>query len=101
MDLDPDVPSPAQFNHVITYIPQGKSPVWLDTTPEVVPYGMLQQPLRDRQASVVPDNGAPSLMTTAKELPFPANENIRIESKLAADGTLTGHFDISTRGDDE
>lgn len=101
ISFDPDVPSPGQFNHVITYIPQGTSSQWLDTTPEVAPYGLLQRPLRDRQTLVIPDASAPSLMTTAKELPFPAEENIKIESKLGADGTLTGHFDIHERGDGE
>jgi transglutaminase-like putative cysteine protease/tetratricopeptide (TPR) repeat protein len=101
LSFDPDVPSPAQFDHMITYIPGSAAPVWLDTTPEVAPYGMLQQPLRDRQALVIPENGAPRLMTTAKELPFPADMSLRVESKLAADGSLTGHFDISARGDAE
>lgn len=35
--IDPDVPSPAQFNHVITAIPVGSTFIWLDTTPEVAP----------------------------------------------------------------
>ena len=32
--LDPDVPSPAQFNHVITVVSVGGQTIWLDTTPE-------------------------------------------------------------------
>jgi tetratricopeptide (TPR) repeat protein len=98
-DIDADVPSPAPFDHLITYIPSQK--LWLDTTPEVAPYGMLLRTLRDRQALVIPDAGSSSLMTTAKELPFPASEDIRIESKLGPNGTLTGHFDFTSRGDDE
>src|SRR5579871_1022089 len=34
-ELDPDVPSPAQFNHVITVVPRAGKYIWLDTTPEV------------------------------------------------------------------
>src|SRR5262249_50949561 len=26
--IDPDVPTPGQFNHVITYIPHGDKPIW-------------------------------------------------------------------------
>ena len=33
--LDPDVPSPSQFNHVITMLPLAKDEVWLDATTEV------------------------------------------------------------------
>ncbi len=98
--MDPDVPSPAQFNHVITYIPHHDPPVWLDTTPEVAPYGMLQQVLRDEKALVIPDGGGTSvLMTTPSGLPFPSDERVTVTSKLASDGTLTGHFDLTSRGD--
>ena len=38
--IDPDVPSPAQFDHVITALPQGNGYQFLDTTPEVAPYGL-------------------------------------------------------------
>ena len=40
-ELDSDVPSPQQFDHVITAVPQGNSFVWLDTTAEVGPFGYL------------------------------------------------------------
>ena len=39
--LDLDMPSPGQFNHVITYVPRSGNPHWLDTTPEVAPFGLL------------------------------------------------------------
>src|SRR5437660_1023313 len=32
--LDPDVPSPSQFDHVITMLPMGSQEVWMDTTSE-------------------------------------------------------------------
>ncbi len=100
--LTPDVPSPAQFNHVITYIPHHNPPLWLDTTPEVAPFGMLQLALRDQQALVIPaGGGTPVLMTTPAGLPFPSDEKITVTSKLASDGTLTGHLDLTTRGDSE
>jgi tetratricopeptide (TPR) repeat protein len=100
--LDPDVPSPAQFNHVITYIPNHDHPLWLDTTPEVAPFGMLQAILRDQKALVIPDGPAkPVLMTTPAGLPFPSDEKVTVTSKLGPDGTLTGHFDLTTRGDAE
>ena len=44
--LDPDVPSPSQFKHVITMAPVGKEKVWMDTTTEVVPFQLLAYPLR-------------------------------------------------------
>src|SRR5437660_11126339 len=38
-DIDADVPSPTEFDHVITVIPQRNSLLWLDTTTEVGPFG--------------------------------------------------------------
>jgi transglutaminase-like putative cysteine protease len=32
-NVDPDVPSPMQFSHVITAVPQDKGYLFLDTTP--------------------------------------------------------------------
>ena len=52
--IDPDLPSPGQFDHVITYVPQGDKALWLDTTPEIAPFGMLMANLRDKQALVIP-----------------------------------------------
>jgi hypothetical protein len=51
--LDSDVPSPGQFDHIIGYLPQGKTALWLDTTPEVAPMGYLLAPLRDKPALVM------------------------------------------------
>src|SRR5579859_6121751 len=69
--LDPDVPSPAQFNHVITVVPNGGKFIWLDTTPEVAPYQLLMVTLRDKQALVIPLSKSPLLMTTPANAPFP------------------------------
>jgi hypothetical protein len=51
--LDAEVPSPGQFDHVIGYLPQGKKVVWLETTPEVGPFGYLVPRLRDKEALVM------------------------------------------------
>jgi hypothetical protein len=50
--LDSDVPSPAQFDHIIGYLSQGKSTVCLDITLEVAPFGYLVPRLRDKPALV-------------------------------------------------
>jgi transglutaminase-like putative cysteine protease len=42
--LDPDVPSPSQFDHEITAVRLGKGEdfTWLDITAEVAPYGLTR-----------------------------------------------------------
>jgi tetratricopeptide (TPR) repeat protein len=101
IQFDNGVPSPAQFNHVITFLPDGASPVWLDTTPEIAPFGYLAPTLRDQQALVIPFSGPARLMKTPANPPFPTSENLVVDSTISDDGTLTGHFDYKLRGDGE
>jgi len=98
--LDAEVPSPSQFDHVITAVPQGNGYVWLDATAEVAPYGYLLSPLWDKQALVIPVQGPPNLMKTPAEPPNPASETFRIDAKLKDDGTLEGKIERSLYGDD-
>ncbi len=100
--LDADFPSPGQFDHVITVIPQGGGKyIWLDTTPEVAPFGMLNAALRDKEALVISLQGPALLAKTPAEPPFPGEETFTAVSKLSADGVLTGHFTLELRGDSE
>jgi tetratricopeptide (TPR) repeat protein/transglutaminase-like putative cysteine protease len=99
--LDPEVPSPAQFDHVITVVPQGGKLIWLDTTPEVAPYGLLMLNLRGKQALVIPANKPATLQTTPEDTPAPQLQSFTMEGKLGGDGTFTGHAEQSYQGDVE
>jgi tetratricopeptide (TPR) repeat protein len=99
-DLDSDVPSPAQFDHVITAVPRGNSFVWLDATAEVAPFGYLVGPLRDKSALVIPSDRPSTLITTAADPPMKAKETFKIEGKLKDDGTLDAKVERSVSGDD-
>jgi len=59
--LDPDIPSPSQFDHVFTMLPLGKDEIWMDSTTEVAPFRLLSAVLRKKQALIVPHQGAPHL----------------------------------------
>jgi len=98
---DESVPSPGQFNHLITVIPEGKQFVWLDTTPEVAPYRVLQAVIRDQQALVIPASGKPALMKTPADLPFPVFDQLTVKGDLSAEGTFTGHIDYVLHSDSE
>lgn len=98
---NPDLPSPGQFDHVITVVPRGTDKIWLDSTPEISPYKMLVYPLRDKQALVILDSGPASLMRTPANPPFPAVDDFEISGKLDSDGTFTAHMNMSLRGDGE
>lgn len=101
IQLDPDVPSPGQFNHLISVLPDGKSLTWLDTTEEVAPFGMLTRTLRDKQALVMPVNSDPSLKKTPAHSLYPEWYGFTIAAALSDKDILTGHVKMKLRGDPE
>ncbi|HEU5403760.1 MAG TPA: DUF3857 domain-containing protein [Terriglobales bacterium] len=99
--LDPEVPSPAQFDHVITAVPVGQNLVWLDTTAEVAPYGLLMPQLRDKQALVIATGKPAVIMSTPANPPFPQEQRFEAKAKLGSDGVLHAHITQQYRGDVE
>ena len=109
-DLDPDLPSPGQFIHVITVIPRGverKDWLWLDTSTEVAPFRMLALALRGKQALVIPVglDGATSkqestgLMETPADPPSLQVQNIDVTGRVSSLGKLTARIHYSMTGD--
>jgi tetratricopeptide (TPR) repeat protein/transglutaminase-like putative cysteine protease len=99
--LDPDVPSLSQFNHVITAIPQGDHYLFLDTTPEVAPFGLLITDLRDKQALLVPEHSPASLVHTPADPPFKQFYTFEANGSVSDAGVLNGTVQVTTRGDVE
>lgn len=100
-EVDADVPSPGQFDHVITVVPRGGGLVWLDTTAEVGPYQYLVSPLRDKHALVIWKDKPAALMITPADPPDPMVENFDMEAQLSDAGTMEGKVKFSARGDME
>jgi tetratricopeptide (TPR) repeat protein/transglutaminase-like putative cysteine protease len=101
--LDPDVPSPAQFDHVITLVTlSDKSKIWLDTTTEVAPFQLLSYQIRKKKALWVPtDNGNAQVIETPATSPVPNEQNLDIAGKINDVGTLTAQIHFTFRGDSE
>src|SRR5580692_9743649 len=100
--LDPDVPSPSQFDHVITMLPLDHQEVWMDTTAEVAPFRLLAFSLRNKLALVIPaDGSAPHLEETPADTPMPDSEVSEIEGKVNEIGKLEAHVHYTFRGDEE
>ena len=102
-ELDPEVPSPAQFDHIIGYLPQSKDKeaVWLDTTVEVAPSGYLVTRLRNKQALVMLAEKSIQLVTTPADPPLPSTQAFRIDGTLGDDGTFDAKVEDTTRGESE
>ncbi len=99
--LDPEIPSPAQFDHMISMVGVGKEEVWLDTTTEVAPFRLLSPQLRKKQALVVPASGPSRLMETPADAPFPSRQTVDVEGSIDALGKLTLRLRHTFRGDAE
>lgn len=99
--LDDDVPSPAQFDHVIGYWPHGKDGIWLDTTPEVTALGFLLPVLRNKEALVISGENMAKMVSTPVDPPFPGSQNFTIDGKLQDDGTFQAKVEDTLRGENE
>jgi transglutaminase-like putative cysteine protease len=98
--VDENVPSPGQFNHVISVVAKGNTLFWMDTTPEVTAMGYLMYSLRGKPALVIlPDKVA--FQTAPANPPFAKAQTDTITAKLDADGTLHAHVEALYRGDSE
>jgi tetratricopeptide (TPR) repeat protein len=99
--LDPDVPSPGQFDHIITLLPLGNEQIWMDTTSEVAPFRLLAYSLRNKLALIMPEGGTPHLGDTPPDPPMPDSETSEIEGKINEIGKLEAHVHYTFRGDEE
>ncbi len=95
------VPSPAAFNHLITRVDVGGKAVWLDATAEVAPYRMLAYDLRDKQALVVPEQGAARVERTPKDAPFAQFQDMKAVGTIDEKGVSNSHLTFTLRGDAE
>ncbi len=99
--LDVDIPSPGQFDHVITAIPIGEETLWADTTAEIAPAGLLSPRLRNKKALMVPISGPARLETTPADPPFLSSELVTMEGTVDDLGKVTARGRMVLHGDSE
>jgi tetratricopeptide (TPR) repeat protein len=107
--LDESVPSPAQFDHVITFVPLKNGPdkagnlqgLWLDSTTEVAPFRMLAAPIRNKQALLVLPNAPAEIVTTPADLPTENLQDVKVTAKINQIGKLEATYEYTVRGDSE
>ncbi len=99
--LDSEIPSPGQFDHLISVIPQGDEFIWLDTTTEIAPFGLLTSNLRDKHALVIPDAGPATLVKIPATPPIEDFLLFQTEGKLSDTGTLDTDVHVTIRGEAE
>ncbi len=99
--LDADVPSPAQFDHVITAarLGTGTELTWLDTTPEVTPFGLILYQLRNKQAVVASEDSAGGLQRTPSDSPIKTFMHFTLDGKFSEFGALDATLEVTAQGD--
>jgi tetratricopeptide (TPR) repeat protein len=99
--LDLAVPSPAQFDHVITALPMNTGLIWMDPTTEVAPFQLLASPLRDKSALLVPIDVAGKIVETPFDPPFVSTQHVDIDGQVSDLGKLVARAHYAMRGDAE
>ena len=99
--LDVDVPSPAQFDHVITAarLGTGTGLTWLDTTPEVTPFGLILYQLRNKEAVVASEDSEGGLQRTPADSPVTTFMHFTLEGKFSEFGALDATLEVTAQGD--
>ena len=99
--LDPDVPSPAQFDHVMTAarLGTGKELTWLDTTPEVTPFGLILYQLRNKQGVLAADDSEGGLVRTPADSPIQTFMRFNLDGKFSEFGALDATLEFTAQGD--
>lgn len=93
-----DVPSPSQFDHMITMVPLEGDTLWLDATSGVAPFDFLPAGLRDKRA-LVATSGRTSVVRTPDRGSVDSFESIEFRGKLTETGRATGQLVIRGQGD--
>ncbi len=99
--LDVALPSPAQFDHVITAVPESGTVIWLDSTSDVAPFRFLAPSLRGKSALLIAADGSGKIVKTPADPPFPSTQRVEIEGAVSELGKLSGTIHYSLRGDTE
>ncbi len=99
--IDEAIPSPSQFDHLITAVPYQDKLVWMDSTAEVAPFRLLAASLRDKYALLVPPDGAGKLIETPADPPWLSTQTVDIDAQVSELGKLTAKLKYFLRGDNE
>lgn len=99
--LDTGLPNPSQFDHVLTAVSLGNQIVWMDTTAEVAPFGLLPAPLRGKSALLVRPDGTGKIVETPADPAFRSVQSVEITGQVSDLGKLQATLRYHLRGDTE
>ena len=98
-EIDPDVPTPLQFDHAFTFVSFDGHDYWLDATPGVSPFGYLLPQLRGKNALVASGGSKSELQKTPQDLPYPSLYHFDVQGSVDENKNLDVKLGVDTRGD--
>ena len=99
--IDPDFPSPTEFDHVLTLAHLPSLEAWMDVTTEIAPFRLLSPNLRRKQALVISTTEPARLVDTPADPPVLSLVTTDVEATLGAAGALAAQVKLAVRGDAE
>jgi tetratricopeptide (TPR) repeat protein len=98
--LDPQIPSPQQFDHAINVVSVGGKEFWLDSTSGLEPFGYLLPQVRGKTALVVRYPGKSDLENAQPGAAAAGTYRFDLELTIAADGAQDAHLSLDVQGGD-
>lgn len=98
-DLEPDVPAPSQFDHVITQADIAGKKVFLDSTVGVNPFGFLVSPLRGKKGLLIAPDLPDPLVDIPAAAPMASTQELKETGSFDEAGNLEADISISSQGD--
>jgi tetratricopeptide (TPR) repeat protein len=99
LEIDPGIPSPLQFDHVINFLKVGEQQIWLDSTGAVTPFRYLLPQVRGKNALVVNSSHYASLTRIPAGLPEPTLYRLELEGSADEANKFDARLIFETRGD--
>jgi hypothetical protein len=95
------LPSPSQFDHLLTMSGYPSISFWMDLNIEVAPFLMIPAQYRQKPVFVVGPAVENRWETVTGSFPFPATQKVLVGASLGTDGKLTAKVRYTMRGDNE
>ena len=95
------LPSPAQFDHLLTMSGWPSINFWMDLNIEVAPFLMIPSQFLKRPVFVVGPVVASRWETAVSSFPAPSTQDVAVAAEIGQEGTLTAKVHYRMRGDNE
>jgi len=99
-ELDPEIPTPQQFDHAINVVSLEGEEIWLDSTSGLQPFGYLLPQYRGKAALVVRYPHKSDLENPQPSGTVPGSYRLDLELTIAEDGAQDAHVTLEVRGGD-